>query len=69
MSDESDKSDGSDGSDKSDGSDGSDGEVHPCWAASPLYFAKGDPAMDPDRGPFCIARVSRHVVPKTPGLL
>ena len=28
-----------------------------------------DPARDPGRGHFCIARVSRHEVPKTPGLL
>ena len=34
----------------SDGSDKSDGEVHPCWGATPLYFTRGDPAMDPDRG-------------------
>ena len=27
------------------------------------------PARDPDRGHFCIARWSRHEVPKTPGLL
>ena len=29
----------------------------------------GYPAGDPGRGHFCIARVSRHAVPKTPGLL
>ena len=28
-----------------------------------------DPAGDPGRGPFCLARVSRHEVPKTPGFL
>ena len=36
---------------------------------SPAYFTEGCPAGDPDRGPFFIARWSRHAVPKTPGLL
>ena len=37
----------------------------------PMYkpYRKGDPVGDPDRGHFCIARWSRHEVPKTPGLL
>ena len=37
----------------------------------PMYkpYPIGYPAGDPGRGHFCIARVSRHAVPKTPGLL
>ena len=64
-SDESDKSDKSDESDKSDKSDGALNSRHlPTRSVPPT-----DPAGDPGRGPFCLARVSRHEVPKTPGFL
>ena len=33
------------------------------------YPTIGKPVGDPYRGPFCIARRSRHEVPKTPGYL
>ena len=58
----------SDEADGADGSDGSEGEVHPCRGATALFHERLY-RRDPDRGPFCIARVSRHEVPKTPGFL
>lgn len=58
-------SDGSDKSDKSDDLHKAPAHQHPLGrAASPLYFAKGDPTEDPDRGVFFIDRVLRHEVPK-----
>ena len=50
-------------------------EVRPAYRSSRAAttchrpIPPDNPAGDPDRGPFCIARVSRHEVPKTPGYL
>lgn len=63
-------------SDKSDGEEKSDGRTPRAnlpavsipasvrGVSPPLYFAKGDPTEDPDRGVFFIDRMLRHEVSK-----
>ena len=67
----SDESDGSDGSDSANDNDparvSQTGHPHPAVLEG-RNSPPTDPAADPGRGPFCIARRSRHEVPMTPGL-
>ena len=42
---------------------------HPQGVPPIIDFPASHPAEHPGRGAFCVARVSRHEVPKTPGLL